>query len=103
MAFSGKTLLITTWKPVPPGMDGGISLRGTAAALAAAGLVALSGRLLGLVPTRQAVIVLCAGFFGTVADSVLGAVLERRGWLNNDLVNFFSTATAAGIAWGLTI
>src|SRR5262249_13494217 len=103
MAFSGKTLLITTWKPVPPGMDGGISLRGTAAALAAAGLVALSGRLLGLVPTRQAVIVLCAGFFGTVADSVLGAVLERRGWLNNDLVNLFSTATAAGIAWGLTI
>jgi len=101
MAFSGKTLLITTWKPVPPGMDGGISLRGTAAALAAAGLVALSGRLLGLVPTRQAVIVLCAGFFGTVADSVLGAVLERRGWLNNDLVNLFSTAAAAGIAWGL--
>src|SRR5262249_43547585 len=82
MAFSGKTGRITTWKPVAPGMDGGISWRGTVAAVVAAALVALSGRLLGLVPTRQAVVVLCAAFLGTLADSVLGAVLERRGWLN---------------------
>ncbi len=28
-------------------------------------------------------------------DSLLGATLERRGWLNNDAVNFLSTASAA--------
>ena len=101
MAIPGKTLLITTWKPVPPGMDGGISLRGTVTAVVAAALVAVSGKLLGLVPAHQAAIVLYAGFLGSLADSVLGAVLERRGWLNNDLVNLLSTAAAAGIAWAL--
>jgi uncharacterized protein (TIGR00297 family) len=100
MAFPGKTVLITTWKPVPPGMDGGISLRGTGAALLAAGAVALAGKLLGLVWAHQAVVVLYAGFLGSLADSVLGAVLERRGWLNNEWVNLLSTAAAAGIAWG---
>jgi uncharacterized protein (TIGR00297 family) len=99
MAFPGKTVLITTWKPVSQGMDGGISLRGTAAAVVAAAVVAVSGKLLDLVPAHQAAIVLYAGFLGTLVDSVFGAVLERRGWLNNDLVNLLSTAAAAGIAW----
>src|SRR5215471_3149291 len=99
MAMPGKTILITTGKPVPPGTDGGISLRGTAAAVVAAALVALSGNILGLVSGRQAAIVLGAGFFGTLTDSVFGAVLERRGWLTNDLVNLLSTGVAAGAAW----
>jgi uncharacterized membrane protein len=34
-------------------------------------------------------------------DSVLGATLERRGWINNDAVNFLSTASAAGFAFGV--
>jgi uncharacterized membrane protein len=34
-------------------------------------------------------------------DSLLGATLERRGWLNNDAVNFLSTASAAAFALGL--
>lgn len=102
MAFRSKTLLITTWKPVPPGVDGGISLRGSLAALVAAALVAASGNVLALVLPREAAIVLAAGFMGTLADSVLGAVLERRGWLTNDLVNLLSTVIAAVVAWALT-
>jgi uncharacterized membrane protein len=44
----------------------------------------------------------CAGgVFGLFFDSLLGATLERRGWLNNDAVNFLSTASAAGFALGL--
>jgi uncharacterized membrane protein len=34
-----------------------------------------------------------------IVDSFLGALLEQRGYLNNDLVNLLSTAAAAGIAW----
>jgi uncharacterized protein (TIGR00297 family) len=101
MAFPGRTVLITSWKPVAAGTDGGISLRGTAAAVAAAALVALSGNLLGLVSSRQASIVLGAGFLGTLTDSFLGALLERRGWLTNDLVNLLSSAVSAGVAWGM--
>jgi uncharacterized membrane protein len=36
--------------------------------------------------------------FGLLFDSLLGATLERRGWLNNDAVNFLSTGSAAGLA-----
>jgi uncharacterized protein (TIGR00297 family) len=99
MAFPGKTVLITSWKTVAPGIDGGISLLGTAAALVAAAVVALAGKVSGLVPAHLALVIIYAGFLGTLVDSLLGAVLERRGYLNNDLVNLLSTAAAVGIAW----
>jgi len=102
LAFSGKTVLITTWKPVPPGMDGAISLHGTVAALLVAAGLALAGQLSGLVPAHHAAAIVYAGFLGTLVDSLLGALLERRGWLTNDLVNLLSTAAAVGIAWVLT-
>jgi len=41
------------------------------------------------------------GVFGLLFDSLLGATLERRGWLNNDAVNFLSTASAALCAMAL--
>ena len=42
-----------------------------------------------------------AGVFGLFFDSLLGATLERRGWINNDTVNFLSTVSAAGFALGM--
>ena len=39
-----------------------------------------------------------SGVFGLFFDSLLGATLERRRWLNNDAVNFLSTASAAAFA-----
>jgi uncharacterized protein (TIGR00297 family) len=99
LAFSGRTVLITTWRPVAPGMDGGISLHGTAAALVAAAVIALSARALGLIPGHQAAIVIYAGFLGALVDSLLGALLEKPGLLNNDLVNLLSTGAAVAIAW----
>jgi uncharacterized protein (TIGR00297 family) len=99
LAFSGRTVLITTWRPVAPGMDGGISLHGTTAALAAAAVIALSARALGLIPAHQAAIVIYAGFLGALVDSLLGALLEKPGLLNNDLVNLLSTGAAVTIAW----
>lgn len=98
LAFPGKTVLITNWKTVAPGIDGAISLPGTVSALLAAALVALSGKLLGLLSTRHAIAVLYAGVLGSLVDSWLGAVFERRGYLNNDAVNFLSTAASVGIA-----
>jgi uncharacterized membrane protein len=41
------------------------------------------------------------GVLGLFVDSLLGATLERRGWLNNDAVNFLSTASAALFALGV--
>jgi uncharacterized membrane protein len=38
---------------------------------------------------------LLAGFTGNIADSILGASLERKGWIKNDLVNLLNTLVAA--------
>jgi uncharacterized protein (TIGR00297 family) len=99
MAFPAKTVLITSGKPVPPGVDGGISFVGTSAGLISAFVIALAGWTAGLISPYAAVVVAMAGFLGTMIDSLLGALLERRGWLNNDLVNLLSTASAGAIAW----
>jgi uncharacterized protein (TIGR00297 family) len=99
MALPGKTVLINTWRSVPPGTDGGLSLFGTLAAVLGAAAVAVAALMSGLVSPRQAIVVTVAGFLGTLVDSLLGGLLERRGWLNNDLVNLLSTAATVGVAW----
>lgn len=98
-AFSGKTLLITNWKGVSPGTDGGISLTGTAAGMIAAFVTALCAFALGLASVSATLAIVCAGTGGMLVDSLLGATLEQRGYLNNNLVNLISTAAAVLFAW----
>jgi uncharacterized membrane protein len=76
-------------------------LFGTVAALLGAASVAVAAVTTGLVPLGQITTIILAGFFGTLVDSLLGAVFERCGWLDNDLVNLFSTAAAVGMAWAM--
>jgi uncharacterized protein (TIGR00297 family) len=99
MAFSGRTLLLTTWKPVEPGVDGGVSLKGTLAAILAASVIATAAVTMQLVPIHQAALVVLAGVVGSLVDSLFGALMERRSLLSNDLVNLLSTAAAVGLAW----
>lgn len=98
-AFSTRTILITSWKSVSPGTDGGISLSGTLAGILAALITAACAVALGLTSVSAAALVACAGVAGMLVDSLLGASVERRGYLNNDLVNLMSTAAAAFIGW----
>lgn len=99
--LSGHPRMITTFRKAEPGMDGAISVGGTIAGIAAAGIVSAAGAwaMNGGMLTLE--ISWVAGVFGLFFDSLLGATLERRGWLNNDAVNFLSTASAAGFALGL--
>jgi uncharacterized protein (TIGR00297 family) len=96
-AFSQTARLITTLEPVPAGTDGGISIVGTAFGVAGALIVAAVSMVSGLIPARWIGLSVAAGVIGMLADSVLGAGLERRGWLNNDQVNLTGTLIAAGI------
>jgi uncharacterized protein (TIGR00297 family) len=97
-ALATRTVLITTWESVPPGTDGGISLSGTIAGIAAAAITAACATVFGLVPGLGAFVIACSGVAGMFVDSLLGATLEKRGYLNNDLVNLLSTAAAALLA-----
>jgi uncharacterized protein (TIGR00297 family) len=99
--FGGLPRMITSLRKVEPGTDGAISLAGSLAGVVAAALVAAAGTY-ALRGDRTMFAISCAGgVFGLLFDSLLGATLEERGWLNNDAVNFLSTSSAAGFALGL--
>src|ERR1700674_740544 len=83
--------LITTWERVPPGTDGGITLCGSIAGLAAGMVIAAVATVGGMLPPTQFWIPVAAGFAGMLIDSILGATLQRRGWISNQLVNLFAT------------
>ena len=96
--LGGEPRLLTTLRRVPTGTDGAVSPAGTFAGIAGAILVSIAAALaLNFTPGQSALVALAAiiGFF---VDSLLGAVLERHGWLNNDAVNFLSGLAAAVIA-----
>ncbi len=99
---SQSALLITTWKPVPAGTDGGITISGTIAGTAAGVVVATVAAWGRMIPHGQLWISAVAGFVGMLADSVLGATLQRRGWMNNEAVNFFGTLAAAALAYAIS-
>jgi uncharacterized protein (TIGR00297 family) len=93
--------LITTWKRVPPGTDGGVTLTGTLAGITAAMVVSLICVLTRFLPVKWLGISVLAAVVGVITDSYLGAMLERRGLLNNEAVNFLSTLVAASLAMAL--
>ncbi len=91
---SSRVYLITTLKRVSPGVSGGVSLKGELSALLGSALVSLYAILAGILTPEQAVAALVAGFVGVHIDSLLGATLENKGWLNNAGVNFFATLSS---------
>jgi len=91
---SREARLITNWRKVPAGTDGGISVPGTLAGVAAAGLMAVTANFTLLISRRALLALFVAAFTGMISDSYLGATLEWRGLLNNNTVNFLGTLTA---------
>ncbi|MBZ5545216.1 MAG: DUF92 domain-containing protein [Acidobacteriia bacterium] len=100
--ISDRAYLITTFRPVPAGVDGGISFGGTLAGLLASAVVVAAGYGLGLCGIGGAAIALTAAFAGNLLDSVLGATIEQRGLVTNGIVNFAGTSFAGGLALAIT-
>jgi uncharacterized protein (TIGR00297 family) len=99
--LGGQPRMITTLRAVDSGTDGAVSVAGTLAGVLAAGIVAGIGTLALRGDSPFFWISVAGAVFGLLFDSLLGATLERRRWLNNDAVNFLSTGSAAGLALGV--
>jgi uncharacterized protein (TIGR00297 family) len=77
--IKGGTRLITTFKKVEPGTDGGISFTGTLAS--AFGSIAVASLLLIMPDPYElniAIVVAAAGFAGSIADSYMGAIFQTQ-------------------------
>jgi len=98
--LSDRTYMITTFKRVPPGVDGGVSIYGTAWALAASIFAALVGWvvIIGTFPSALALIPAAMGILGCFIDSVIGATLETQGLISKLWNNITSMAFGALVA-----
>jgi uncharacterized protein (TIGR00297 family) len=93
--------MLLTGRRVAPGTDGAVSVLGTVAAAAGAALLGLLAVWAFALPWWAAGLGAGAGVFGLLFDSLLGQLVEQRGLLNNDAVNFLSTLASAALAWEL--
>jgi uncharacterized protein (TIGR00297 family) len=97
-AWGRRTFLTTTFRPVPPGTPGAASLEGTVALAVASALLAWLAAALGLIGYEAFPIIVAAAVAASFLEGALGATYEPTGILNNDLLNFVTTASAAAVA-----
>jgi len=93
--YGRRTFLITTFKPVPRGTEGAVSLEGTLAGIAASLVIAALGAAVGLFAWSGVVPVVAGAFVGTTFESLVGAALGKRNLLDNEALNFLNTLVGA--------
>jgi uncharacterized protein (TIGR00297 family) len=98
-----KVWLITTFKRVEPGVNGGISVMGTFIAFVGAIVTTIIGWLVIFHTLDYALFIpVIAGVIGCMADSVVGATLEDGGivskYTNNCLTELFGAFVAIAMA-----
>jgi uncharacterized protein (TIGR00297 family) len=83
-------ILITNFKRVERGTEGGITVLGITAAILASFISFVYFYTIGYNYTF-ALVIFIGGIFGSLIDSVIGATIERAGIFNNNHTNFLAT------------
>jgi uncharacterized protein (TIGR00297 family) len=97
-AWGKRTYLFPTFRRAAPGTSGAVSVAGTVAGLAGAVALASLGAVTGLVSWASILPITLGATAGSFAESAMGASLEHRGIVNNDVLNFLNTTIAAMVA-----
>lgn len=101
---SKKPVLITTLKPVKTGTDGAFSLLGQTVALIVAAAMAAIPLVLGIEHGMNFFIIgTIVGFLGCQIDTIVGAILELRGIVDNHGTNLIATTSGAIIGMVLWV
>ena len=100
-AFGGRHVLVSTWRAVPEGTPGGVSVVGTMAGVLGATILAGVGWAMGLVAGTAVLAVILGAFCGSTLDSFLGAIIGKGSRSDHHLRNLANTVAGAGVAWGL--
>ena len=98
-----RTRSITTLQSVPAGTNDGMSPTGTVAALIGAIIISIIGVIFSpedstINDINLLLMLTLIGWLGCQVDSLLGALLENRGYLGKHSVNFLATFSGSLIA-----
>jgi len=100
-----KPVLITNFKEVEKGIDGGITFLGVSSAALGSLITAMFFWFISTslktgfsYSTKIIIIVSICGVLGSLIDSYLGATFQIKGYLSNNQVNFLATFVSALIA-----
>lgn len=105
-AYGRTTYLSTTFRRVPPGTEGAVSLEGTLAGVGGSLILAGYGVGSGLMPAAAALPTVLAAWIANNVESIIGATAQGKqglGWLTNEVVNFINTLVGAAAAIGLCL
>lgn len=100
-AYGKTTYLVTTFKVVPRGTEGAVSVEGTFAGLLASMLLASVACLMGEIDVPEAVICIIASQIANFGESLIGAAFQDKEgfrWLNNDAVNVINISMGSILA-----
>ncbi len=91
--FGKNTFLITSLRKVEKGTEGAISLEGTLASLLGSLIMSIAFLKLGIIYSYlQFIIVSISGFLATIIESFIGASLQEKYKLSNEIVNSIQTS-----------
>jgi uncharacterized protein (TIGR00297 family) len=101
-----KPRLITNFKKVEAGTDGGVSALGIISAAIVGALTIiyfliipkLAGSIF-IYKFTEILIIGCIGFIGSIIDSYIGATIEQKGYSNNYQTNFLASFLSGTIAF----
>lgn len=77
-AYGRTTILLTSFKVVPRGTEGAVSLEGTLAGIAGSVVIALVAWYFMLIPYLDIPIVIVAAFLANVVESVIGSTFQDK-------------------------
>lgn len=92
-----KPRLISNFKTVEKGTEGAITLLGISAAFLASLISVVYFYFIGYTPVFL-IVLFIGGILGSIVDSYIGALIERKGIFNNNQTNFLATFIAGALS-----